>query len=87
MQIQDIQGISPQSYELLATLTDNQKTQLLEIISEYDLENISREEMKKLQEELREANIPRCRETMQILNEAGLEKPKGNPCITYICYM
>ena len=59
-------------------LTSEQKTGLEEIIAKYDPENMTKEDHQALRSELRAASIPRCRETGQILREAGLRPPPPN---------
>lgn len=60
-----------------ASLTDDQKASLEEILSELDLQNMSAEDHMALGEALKEAEIPPTEETMQIMQEAGLEPMEG----------
>ncbi len=65
-------------------LSEEQENALQDILSNYDLENISQEELDQLHAEMEEAGIPRSRETMQAMTEAGLDfstmaPPEGPP--------
>ena len=54
-------------------MTGEQKAAMQEILSKYDPENMSRADRKALFDELKAADIPRGRESREILKEAGFE--------------
>lgn len=57
-------------------LTDDQKTTLNEIISKYDLSNMTKEDMKAMMEEIKVAEIPPGKDMKEIMDAAGFEPPK-----------
>jgi hypothetical protein len=61
------------------SLTDDQKTKVQEIISQYDLENLSKDDFEAIIEELKAEGIPRSKDTIEIMKEAGFEPPQGPP--------
>lgn len=63
------------------TLTDEQKSQLQEILDQYDSENITDEEMKSMLDEIKEAGIAPGEDLKNALEEAGFElkPPQGGP--------
>ncbi|MCH9814089.1 MAG: hypothetical protein K0U47_09130 [Epsilonproteobacteria bacterium] len=79
MQIQGMSGSMPPMQGMQSkgmqqeSLTDAQRESLEEILSSFDLENMSQEDHMALGEALREAQIPPTEETMEIMQEAGLE--------------
>jgi Ca2+-binding EF-hand superfamily protein len=82
MDTQSIQGAGFQGFMSMMqsfSLTDEQKESLQEIISQYDPENMTAEDHAALREALRTAGIPPTRETFQIMEEAGFERPEGPP--------
>lgn len=60
-------------------LTDEQKTQLEEILAKYDPENMTAEDQKALMEELKDAKIPMGKDTSEIMEKAGFSRPSGPP--------
>ncbi len=61
------------------TLTDEQKTQLEEILAKYDPENMTQADKKALMEELRAANIPPGKATFEVMEAAGFARPIPPP--------
>ena len=81
MQISGLYGIKPTPDVLMG---EGQKSVLEDIISKYDPRNMSPEDKQAMKEELVEAGIPRSKEAMLMLREAGFsmrsEKAEGeNP--------
>jgi hypothetical protein len=72
-----MQGMRPQGMQEEQALTDEQKESLSEILESFDLENMSQEDHMALGEALREAEIPPTKETMEIMQESGLEPMSG----------
>ena len=66
-----------QSRQQETSLTDEQKSTIEDILSNFDLENMNEEDHMALGEALREAEIPPTEETMGLLQEAGLEPMQG----------
>jgi hypothetical protein len=60
-------------------LTDEQKTQLEEILAKYDPENMTEEDQKALMEELKDAKISMGKDTSEIMEKAGFSRPSGPP--------
>jgi hypothetical protein len=63
-------------------LTDDQKTSLENILSNYDVESMTDEEKKTMMDEMKSAGIPMTSETKDIMDAAGFtppEKPQGPP--------
>ena len=58
------------------SLTDEQKTTLSEIIAQYDPENMSKDDMKTMMDEIKSANIPPSKDLKEIMDAAGFEPPK-----------
>ena len=54
-------------------LSDEQKTQLAEILSNYDAEDMTEEDMKSMLDEIKEAGITPGKELKETLEEAGFE--------------
>ncbi|HNY25994.1 MAG TPA: hypothetical protein PLA90_05765 [Candidatus Sumerlaeota bacterium] len=78
MELQGIQASMASSSAMRVqsrTLTDEQKTQLEEILSKYDPANMTEADKKALMEELRSANIPPCKATFETMEAAGFAKP------------
>ena len=75
MQIQGISSMSGMQMQPPPSepLTEEQENSLQDILSNYDLENMTQEEMESLHAEMDEAGIPRSRETMQLMTEAGFD--------------
>ncbi len=75
----DIQGLGLQYSSIgkqQKTLTDEQKSQLQDILAQFDSENFSNEDKKSLGDLMKEAGIPRSRETAQALADAGFGTTK-----------
>ena len=76
MQIQGIssmsgmQSMQPPESE---PLTEEQQSTLEEILSQYDLENLTEDELDEIHSQMDEAGIQRSRETMEIMTEAGID--------------
>lgn len=70
MEISGLYGMNPM-FDI--TMTEEQKTTLAEILSKYDAEDFSAQDKRDLRDELVEAGIPRCRDAMQLIREAGLD--------------
>jgi hypothetical protein len=82
MELQGVQSSMAQNPAMRAhsrTLTDEQKTQLEEILAKYDPENMTEDDQKALMEELKDAKIPMGKDTGEILEKAGFERPSGPP--------
>ena len=86
MQIQGMNSMSGMQMQPPPSqpLSEEQENALQDILANYDLENITQEELDSLHAEMEEAGIPRSRETMQIMTEAGLDfsamaPPEGSP--------
>ncbi len=65
-------------------LTEEQQSTLEEILAEYDMENITQDELDEIHSQMDEAGIPRSRESMEIMTAAGLDfsqmaPPEGQP--------
>jgi hypothetical protein len=78
MELQGIQASMATSSAMRTqsrTLTDEQKTQLEEILAKYDPENMTESDKKALVEELRSANIPPCKATFEAMEAAGFTRP------------
>ncbi len=76
MQIQGISSMSgmPNMQPPESTpLTDDQKSTLEEILAQYDLENLTDEQLQEIHDQMDEAGIQRSRETMEIMTQAGLD--------------
>ena len=61
------------------SLTEEQKTAMTEILEKYDPENMTEEDRAAMIQEFREAGIPRSRDGMQLMKEAGFGPPEGGP--------
>ncbi len=59
------------------TLTDEQKSSLKEIISNYDSGNMTENDWKNMMEEIKSSGVGPGEDMKQIMEEAGFEKPKG----------
>ena len=62
------------------SLTEKQKERMEEILSEYDAENMTKEDMESLKQDMEDAGIPRCRERTMLLRSSGfgsLERQEG----------
>ncbi len=82
MELQGIQSSMIQNSAMRGqtrSLTDEQKTQLEEILSKYDPENMTDENRQALMEELKTAGIPLTRDAAEILEKSGFERPEGPP--------
>lgn len=78
MELQGIQASMATSSAMRTqsrTLTDEQETQLEEILAKYDPENMTESDKKALVEELRSANIPPCKATFEAMEAAGFTRP------------
>jgi len=76
MNIQGLMG-NNRGYGLQGQQTaEDKKAQMEEIISHYDPENFTNEDMTSLRQELGEAGIPRSRMVTDALNASGLELEK-----------
>jgi len=62
-------------------LTDDQKTQLTEILSNYDAENMTATDTQSMRDEIRSAGIRPGAELKSILEDSGFEvgPPQGGP--------
>jgi hypothetical protein len=67
----EINGIFGMGKGIELPLSQEQKDSLEAILAKYDPEKMTREDMKAMREEMAEAGIPRSRETMVMLKEAG----------------
>lgn len=75
-----ISGFSGQMQMPDIPLSDEQKTTMEEILSQYDAENMTKEDMESIRQELEDAGIPRSKESMQMMRAAGFgppPKPQG----------
>jgi hypothetical protein len=82
MELQGIQSSMIQNSAMRGqtrSLTDEQKTQLEEILSKYDPEKMTDENRQALMEELKTAGIPLTRDAAEILEKSGFERPEGPP--------
>jgi transposase len=61
------------------TLTDTQKTQLEEILAEYDAENLTEEDAKSIFEQIREAGIQPSKALKETVETAGFDLEKFKP--------
>lgn len=61
------------------SLTDDQKSTLEEILSNYDAENITEDETKSLMDEIKDAGIAPSEESKELIETAGfsMEPPEG----------
>ncbi|MBK7105755.1 MAG: hypothetical protein IPH62_10765 [Ignavibacteriae bacterium] len=59
------------------SLTDEQKSTLKEIISNYDSSNMTENNWKSMMEEIKSSEIGPGEDMKVIMEEAGFEKPKG----------
>ncbi len=71
----EINGIFGMGKGIELPLSQEQKNTLEEILAKYDPEKMTQEDMKAMREEIAEAGIPRSRETMVMLREAGFTPP------------
>jgi len=71
MRIQDHRPPNLYVTDQKTPLTAEQKNQLQEILNQYEPENLSPEDMKKMRKELKAADIPTNREANQIIRNAG----------------
>lgn len=71
----EISGIFGMRQGLDLPMTEEQKSRMEDILGKYDPENVSREDMESLRQELLEAGIPRSKESMQMMREAGFGPP------------
>jgi alkanesulfonate monooxygenase SsuD/methylene tetrahydromethanopterin reductase-like flavin-dependent oxidoreductase (luciferase family) len=64
-----------------AALSDDQKTQLSEILDKYDPENMTDESIQSMRDEIKEAGIRPSAELKNILEDSGFEvgPPQGGP--------
>ncbi len=62
-------------------LTDDQKTQLTEILSNYDAENMTETDIQSMRDDIRSAGIRPGEELKSILEDSGFEvgPPQGGP--------
>jgi hypothetical protein len=74
-----LRGMMPPQWGGDNKLTDQQKTQAQEIISQYDPDNMTEEDRMSMMEELREAGIHPGEDMKNILEEAGfdMKPPEG----------
>jgi hypothetical protein len=82
--VNSISGMGSTQYmpQASSKLTDDQKSQLEEIISNYDPENMTQEDMKSMMDEIRDAGITPSKDLRDIMDAAGFkppEKPQGPP--------
>lgn len=82
--VSGISGISSTQYyqEVNSKLTDDQKSQLEEIISKYDPNNMTQEAAKSMMDEIKNAGITPSKDLRDIMDAAGFkppEKPQGPP--------
>lgn len=64
------------------SLTDEEKTTIQDIIAKYDSENVTKESMKAMMDEIKETGIKPSKDLKEILGTAGFEppeKPQGLP--------
>ena len=61
------------------TLTDDQKTTVNDIISNYDSSNMTKADFDSLMVEFQDAGIPPSEEIGSLLDAAGFEKHEGKP--------
>lgn len=67
----ELSGIANQNGALDKVLSEEQQSALKEILSRYDPENLSSQDLQDLRGELAEAGIPRNGQTQQIMHDAG----------------
>jgi hypothetical protein len=67
----ELTGIAGQMNNMAQHLSKDQKDTLEEILSRYDPENLSRNDLQSLREEIADAGIPRNSAAMRVLREAG----------------
>ena len=84
--VNNISGLSSYQYqsrvESTNSLTDDQKKTLQDIISKYDPETITQDQMKSMMDEIKEAGIKPGKAFGEVMNAAGFkppEKPQGAP--------
>lgn len=73
----ELTGIANQSNGLEKPLSEQQKAALAEILSGYDPENLSKQDLRDLRGEIADAGIPRNGQTQQIMLDAGFNL-RGN---------
>lgn len=71
-----ISGVYGNNSTVDLPMTEEQKTSLTDTLGNYDPENMTAEDMLAMRKEMTEAGIPRSRETMEMLREAGFKPPK-----------
>lgn len=67
----EINGIFGMGKGIELPLGQEQKDSLKEIVARYDPEKMTQQDMKAMREEMAEAGIPRSREALVMLREAG----------------
>ncbi len=58
-------------------MTDDQKTEVSDILSKYDSSSISSTEFESMMEEIKDAGVVPSRDLRSMLDEAGFEPPQG----------
>jgi Ca2+-binding EF-hand superfamily protein len=77
MEVQDV-GLNNDIFTKFQTpLTEDQKNKLEEILAKYDPANLTEADKKSLMDELKNSGIPRCKETFQMLKDAGFKLGHG----------
>ncbi len=67
----EINGIFGMGKGIELPLSQEQKNSLEEILAKYDPEKMTQQDMRAMREEMAEAGIPRSRDAMVMLREAG----------------
>lgn len=57
-------------------MTEDQKETLADILAKYDPENMTAEDRKNMKQDIVDAGIPKSRDAMEMLREAGFMKGK-----------
>lgn len=70
-------GIFYPNMKVNNTLSDDQKTSLKEIISNYDPKNMSEDDWKIMLDEIKSSGIGPGEDMKQIMEDAGFDKPMG----------
>ena len=70
-------GIFYPNMKVNNTLSDDQKTSLKEIISNYDPKNMSEDDWKIMMDEIKSSGIGPGEDMKQIMEDAGFDKPMG----------
>ncbi len=76
MQITSISSTGSWYSSQTTKLTDKEKSTLQEILSQYDPENLSEEDVQSLMEDLKNSGIKPSNEVKQLIAEAGFEIPE-----------